>query len=167
MQTISPPENEKYATLEKVRARLKEKGLTEFSKPSWGVPELPKDLISQGGDKMTEIYRECEGYFSWILWEYSLARETAGEWKNALKLLEKALSKQGLKPEEIETDPRTIALRQAVQASSQEEHLLEVHKDSLDRKMKIASRAVTVLQLNHDTAQRANNIGQQPWKDPR
>lgn len=150
--------------MERVKEHLRGQGFVEPPRPDGEPPQMiPKNLASLSGDAVIDFYREVEGWYTRVVYLHAIASCTADEWKNDLNLLLKSLKKDCLTTEEIETDERVIAVRKAVQVAEQETSLYQAQKSSLDRKMKVASRAIEALKIDHDAVRRGGNAGYGSW----
>ncbi|NMC34645.1 MAG: hypothetical protein GYA36_19660 [Veillonellaceae bacterium] len=163
MQKILDPDSLEYSTLERVRERAREQGLQEPRRPKGVIPDVPLDLSSRGGSFLVDLYRELVAWYEFSSFQAAIADLKSGEWKNNLGLLLKAHAKDGMAPEEIETDETVIAVRKALQVSEQEATLWGNQKSNLDRLMKMVSRSVEVLKLEAEKGQRSGGIGEKPW----
>jgi hypothetical protein len=151
-------EAQEFATLDKVRKRLEEKGIHEPVKPKRGMKPISENLTDTGGDNVVEMYREYEAHYEYIAYQHAVASLKVGEWKNNLNAL-LAKAKKEVEKDEIETLPVVKEARKTLQIHEQEETLLGVHKSALHRRMQLLSRSVEIITKNYDASRRSSNVG--------
>jgi len=151
-------EAQEFATLDKVRKRLEERGIREPVKPKHEPKPISKNLMDEGGDSLVEQYREYEAFYEYVAYQHAMATLKVGEWKNNLTaLLSKA--KKEVEKDEIDTLPVILEARKTLQIHEQEETLLGVHKSALHRRMQMLSRSVEIMKMSYDGSRRAGNAG--------
>lgn len=164
MQKIFEPDQMEAATLSKVRAKIRSMGLPDPEQPKYDIPEVPKNLLSRGGDFITELYRQLLAWYEFLLHVHGVAELQAKEWKNNVAVMTKKLVKDGLEEDKVDADQAVAAARLAMQSSDQEAELLKIRVSILDRRMKMVSRAITILEQEMEKSKRGGNIGAgKPW----
>lgn len=134
------------STMDKLKKRLKELGLSEPPLPMTEHPIVPKDLDSLSDQELGALHSHILEHFNYTSYQYALYQCNKAEADNKVKYIKSKL--KSLKSENIESSAEFIESVRVQQEIEQVMIMVEALRSILSKQMAVVSRNVEIRKLD-------------------